>query len=252
MGLFTAATLKANQPELKAHQPEQPRVLSKSANLACGISIAPELENSLDVLWSRLRSRPSAATGATAQAFLVTHWEPDEGASTLATALAYRAAQIDPTRTFCLADFDLFNSGLSFLTDLEAEPGVSNVLLGQVALEEVLATTPLPNLCVLPAGYPTIGRHVTQVVDRCQELCELLVARFNYVMLDTPCLRQHPNFAFWASGLAQAVLVVRAGQARQPTVAKAIQTLQLMRLEVAGVVLNAREYHVPKWLYSRT
>jgi Mrp family chromosome partitioning ATPase len=93
---------------------------------------------------------------------------------------------------------------------------------------------------------------VSQLFGKCRELLEVLAARFQYVILDMPSLRSHPNFAAWVSGLAQAVLVVRAGQARRPAIAKALGTLDIMRLDVAGLILNAREYHVPRWLYART
>lgn len=253
MGLFTEASLKAqplesDAPEsvVSAEGPMEPTAIARD------LAIAGDLESGLDVLWARLRNRRLNAAGTGGQSFVISHWEPQEGATTLATALAHRAAQVDPACTFCLLDFDLFGAGLSFLTELEAETGISNVLLGQAALEDSFASTALPNLTIIPAGYPTVGRHLAQLTGRCQELCEILAERFNYVLLDMPCLRKHPNFAFWASGLAQAVLVVRAGQARRPVVAKAICALELMRLDVAGVVLNAREYYVPRWLYTRT
>jgi Mrp family chromosome partitioning ATPase len=253
MGLFSDASLKAHQAQ--GEDEETLEIASSESALSpqasCEARIAPELENSLDLIWGRLRNR-SELKGAQGQSLCLAHWEPHEGATTLALALAFRAAQVDPTCTFCLADFDLVQAGLSFLAGLEAEPGVSNILLEQSVVSESLCGTSLPNLTILPAGYPSVGRQVSQLYDRCRELCQVLSERFHYVMLDIPSLRVHPNFAAWASGLAQAVLIVRAGQARRPAIAKAISTLQLMRLDVAGLVLNAREYYVPKWLYTRT
>ena len=259
MGLFTAATMKASQPELDEHEfepePEpEPELDPPPVATACDLAVSSELESAVDVLWSQLRRRSVGDEETAGQAFLLAHWEPREGATTLVTALAHRAAELDPACSFCLADFDFSNNtgGLSYLTNLEAERGVSNILMGQASLEEALADTRLPNLCVLPAGYPNVGRRITQLADRCQELCQALTRQFDYLLLDMPSLRDQPNFAFWASGLAKAVLVVRAGQARRPAVAKAVRILELMRLEVTGVVLNDREFYVPKWLYSRT
>jgi Mrp family chromosome partitioning ATPase len=252
MGLFSEAQTKAHQA---APDDETLEIISDAKSPSPSrrdAQIAPELENGLDLIWGRLRGRSELGEGARGQALCLSHWEPREGATTLALALAFRAAQVDPTSTFCLADFDLVQSGLSFLAGLEAEPGVSNILLEQSILSESLCGTTLPNLSILPAGYPAVGRQVSQLYDRCRELCEVLTSRFHYVMLDMPSLRLHPNVASWASGLAQSVLIVRAGQARRPAIAKAIGTLQLMRLDVVGLILNAREYHVPKWLYTRT
>ncbi len=252
MGLFAQVNSRMDEAECDVSEPPSLAIVpDECAAVARDIAIAQDLENSLDEIWAALRSRQLHDTEAKGQLFALAHWEPHEGATTLAATLAYRAAQADPASTFCLVDFDLFNSALSFLTELDAELGVSNVLLGQATFEESLAATCLENLTIIPAGYPSVGRHVAQLHDRCQELCEILAEQFDYVLLDIPCLRRHPNFAFWASGLSQAVLVARSGQARRPTIAKAIATLKLMRLDVAGIILNAREYHGPAWLHSR-
>ena len=253
MGLFTAVTLRASQPSTQ----EQPRVAPQSLRVlpavtARGLTVASELESPLDTLWMKLRRAGVGSTGRSHQAFVVAHWEPQEGATTLALALALRAAELDPSCTFCVADFDFANPGLSSLTGLDVMAGLSNVLAGHAALDQVLGGTRLPNLYVAPAGNGAIDRQPTHWYDRCRDLCGQLIKRFNYVFLDMPALRDHRDFALWAGGLAQALLVVRAGQARRPVVAKTIQTLELIRLELAAVALNGREYYLPRWLYART
>jgi Mrp family chromosome partitioning ATPase len=253
MGLFSDAQFKAQQvPSGDACLDEANDQFEPAPPFQADVKIAGELGNSLDLVWSRVRTWRQFVPGTQGQAIALAHWEPREGATTLAMALAFRAAQIDATCSFCLADFDLFHSGLSFATGLEAEAGVSNILLDQSTIDASLCPTALPNLFILPAGYPAVGRQVSRLYDQCRELCESLAARFHYVLLDMPSLRVHPNFAAWASGLAPALLVIRAGQARRPAVAKAIGTLGMMRLDIAGLILNAREYHVPRWLYTRT
>ncbi len=253
MGLFSAAISKASHPVVGAREPA-PALTAPHVDVATASDLfnSDDIESALDVLWAQLLQSENGSHGPAGRAIVLAHWDTQEGATTLAAALAHRAAELNPASSFCLADFDFSNSGLSFLTGLEAEIGISNVLIGQASLEESLAGTRLPNLFVLPAGYPSIGRQVTQLHERCHELCDLLTARFSYVFMDIPSLRKHPNFAFWAGDFARAVLVVRAGEARRPAVAKALQILGLMRLNVAAVALNAREFYVPNWLYART
>ena len=253
MGLFTAASLKshqANRTTLEAVA--APAFQPPPVRATCDWTVDAEIENAVDRLWSRLRRGERGSGGLTQQVWAVAHWEPGEGATTIAAALALRAAQVDPVATFCLADCDFFSPRLSALTGLEAEPGLSNVVTGTASLDNALAGTRMPNLFVLPAGNPPLGRRAAEMYERCRDLWEQLALRFNYVLLDLPVLRDYPTFASWTSGLAEALLVVRAGQARQQAVAQAMRTFKIMRLEVAGLVLNAREYYVPKWLYART
>jgi Mrp family chromosome partitioning ATPase len=259
MGLFSAATMKSQSPDPAGASSVGVFPAAGSARfqplppvVGGELALSAELEAALDLLWSRLRQHYSVGRPDGHRAFVTAHWAPDEGATTIAAGLAYRAAQLDPTATFCVADFDFFNPALSYLWGLESEVGISNVLVGQAQVDDALAPTRLSNLCVAPAGYPNVGRRVAELHDRCRELCAMLLDRFHYVFLDIPCLREHLNYALWAGGLAESVLVVRAGQARQEAVGKALRTLRLMQLPPAAVVLNGREYHVPNWLYART
>src|SRR5262245_39710364 len=129
MGLFSDANLKATeaQSDDEITLESAGEIFADAADVECDVKIAPELENSLDLIWGRVRTQRQFVPGTQGQALALTHWEPREGATTLALALAFRAAQIDATCSFCLADFDLFHAGLSFMTSLEAEPGISNI-----------------------------------------------------------------------------------------------------------------------------
>ena len=250
MGLFSAVIQKSQQPKgrpgLDALLPPRQTVS------ACELTVADELDRAAGTLWTRLRRPGATPVPLARQVFAFAHWEPQEGATTVAVALALHAARSLPACTFCLVDCDFFTAGLSKLVELDAAPGLSNVLAGDMPLAGALASTQLSNLWLAPVGHPNVGGRVAEFEDRCRAVCEQLTARFNYLVLDLPPLRDHPPFASWATGLAEAVLVVRAGQARQPAVGQAVRTLQLMRLKLSAVALNAREYYVPSWLYERT
>src|SRR5438128_1080348 len=171
MGLFTSAILKAHQAASEGHSASAAvHVAGRPAAVSAEWILAPEFETAIDALWTRLRRPGTGPSVLSHQAFALAHWEPDEGATTLAAALAFHAAELHPTCTFCLADFDFFNPGLSSLTGLETEAGLSNVLCQETALEGVLVATCLPNLWIVPAGYPSAGRRAAQLEDRCRSV----------------------------------------------------------------------------------
>src|SRR5262245_29699526 len=106
MGLFSDASEKAHQSQFE----DEPLTstggeFGAMPSSQCDVKIAAELENSLDLVWGRVRANRQFLPGMQGHALAVTHWEPREGATTLALALAFRAAQIDATCSFCLADF---------------------------------------------------------------------------------------------------------------------------------------------------
>jgi Mrp family chromosome partitioning ATPase len=204
-------------------------------------AVAPELEAGIDDLWARITATHAAADENVGRILLVAHWTPGEGGTTVAAALACRAAELDPERSFCLVDFDFFNPGLTSLTGLETESGVCNVLAGRDGLESALAPSGTDNLLVMPVGYPNLGRRVHTLADRCRHLVGLLQERFHYVVIDLPQLAAWSRASLWAGGLGQAVLVVRAGQADRATVSNSLRLLRRLRLDVAGIVLNGQD-----------
>ncbi len=254
MGLFATAASKS-KPFLAARANErcgaEARAQTETADrsdFACW-SVAAELESAADLLWARVREQ-AARCGR--RCLLVAHWGPGEGASTVAAALAARAAELNGMARICLADFDFFGAGLSKLIGLNSRPGLADVVADSVPPDAALVPTRWHNLHVLPAGQPPLGQKAACHFQRCRQLVEQLSLDFDWLLLDGPALRDHQNCSLWAGELAVSLLVVRAGEARKQAVAKAARILRLMDLPPVALALNRRRYYIPQWLYKRT
>jgi len=113
---------------------------------------------------------------------LVTSTEPKDGKTFIAVNLAsiYRIAQ----RKVIILDFDLRRPMLTKSLDLENKPGISNYLISQVELKDVIYNHPELNIDVIPAG--AIPPNPSELIrsDRTKELLDILYDMYDYVILD--------------------------------------------------------------------
>jgi len=254
MGLFAKAVSKS-KPRPSVAVAERPSEAAEPGSAApadrppLSWSLAPELEAAADLLWAHVREQ-AARRGR--RCVLVAHWAPGEGGSTVAAAMAARAAELNGTARVCLADFDFFQAGLSKLLGLDSAPGLADLVADSIPLELALAPTCWENLDVLPAGQPPLAEAAARHFQLCRQIVEQLSLEFDWLLLDGPPLREHQNCSLWAGELAVSLLVVRAGEARKQAVAKAARILRLMDLPPVALALNRRRYYIPRWLYKRT
>jgi capsular exopolysaccharide family len=113
---------------------------------------------------------------------LVTSTEPKDGKTFIAINLAsiYRIAQ----RKVIILDFDLRRPMLTKSLDLEDRPGISNYLISQVELKDVIYNHPELNIDVIPAGAIPPNPNELIRSDRTRELLDILYSMYDYVILD--------------------------------------------------------------------
>ena len=74
---------------------------------------------------------------------------------------------------------------------------------------------------------------------------------FDYVLIDCPALSVSDDAAILASSVDGVVVVVEADKTNQEQISRTRQTLEMANGKLLGLVLNKRQYPVPKWLYKR-
>jgi capsular exopolysaccharide synthesis family protein len=165
-----------------------------------------------------------------------------EGKTSLAHALAIMMAQ-DHTGDVLLLECDLFRPSLAADRAADAGPGLSDILAGELTLEDVLRPTELPNLKLLPAGTQHNNPSRLLRSAAMTELLEQARAQFAFTVLDLPAILRSSDTAVlgrFADGL---LLVVRAGHTDRRAVQQALQLLAGVNLH--GVVLNRWRSTVP-------
>ena len=172
------------------------------------------------------------------RAFVITSSGVGEGKTLTALNLAWLLAQTEGVRALII-DSDLRQPCATDYLGIDAPIGLSEVLSGQVSLQQAVVRLQPSGLHLLPGGRarddvaemlsgPTFARVITEARRM-----------FDYIIIDAPPLGIFTDANVLISRADAALLVVRAGKTRYSQIDKLLE--QLPRERVLGVILNRAE-----------
>ena len=171
------------------------------------------------------------------RSLLVVPATPQSGATTFVTNLSEACARAD-IKTL-LIDANLRRPRIHGLFNLEANPGLVDVLAGVSSIEEAVCTTDNPNLDVLTVGSAEHRMFERIVTDPMGELLTRLEARYDMVIIDTAPAIVAGDAVALANRCGATVLVARAMTEKRGTIARLKNDLSDTRAEFLGVMINA-------------
>ena len=166
---------------------------------------------------------------------LVTSASPSEGKSTIAIHLAVAHAQHHRT---LLIDGDLRRPSIHKRFGIANTTGLSDVLSEGGEWQSAL-TSPegIANLDVLPAG--AVSRRAADLIGHgLERILEEASRAYDLVILDAPPLLGFPEPLQMAAAVDGVIIVARAGKTSRRGVSGVINTLNRVRANVVGLVLN--------------
>jgi capsular exopolysaccharide synthesis family protein len=174
--------------------------------------------------------------GSPVHVLVVTSSVADEGKSSTAVNLAVAIA--DSGRSVVLIEADLRRPRVAEYLGLESSVGLTNVLVGQAQVEDVLQPWGRGALTVLPCG--TIAPNPSELLGspEMSRLLERLRERFDVVVLDTPPLLPVTDAAVAAAQADGALLVVRHGKTSRNQITQSLESLEAVGARTLGTVLN--------------
>jgi len=182
------------------------------------------------------------------RSIVMTSAEPGEGKTTLAVHLAM--ANAASGKKTLLVDGDLRRPSVHARFGLTHNTGLGNVLTGEMAWQDVVIPIEgRPNLSILPAG-PGSHRAADLIGPRMSDLLDEFAKEFALVVLDSPPLLGFAECLQMASAADGVVIISRAGETKRRTVAAVVSTLQRIRANIIGVVLNRVTKHTSSEGYS--
>ncbi|MDX1952946.1 MAG: polysaccharide biosynthesis tyrosine autokinase [Verrucomicrobiota bacterium] len=159
-----------------------------------------------------------------------------EGKSTtifnLATIFAQNGA------TVLLVDSDLRRPSLHKILNVTNSIGLTNFLLKQNTLEEVVQVSPIPGLSFLPSGkLPSSSLGILNS-NQMKEFIRQAKERFDFVFFDSPPIMGVSDASVLASEVDMALLVIQYRKYPQVMTIRAKQMVEKVGGNLMGVVLN--------------
>ena len=167
---------------------------------------------------------------------VVTSSIANEGKSTTAINLAVSFS--DSGRRVLLIEADLRRPRVAEYLGLEGAVGLTNVLVGQAAIDDVLQPWGRGGLTVLPSG--TIPPNPSELMGSplMAELIIQLRKSFDMIIIDTPPVLPVTDAAVASRLVDGVVLVVRYGKTTRNQVSTALRSLTAVDARVLGTVLT--------------
>lgn len=172
------------------------------------------------------------------RAIVVTSAGIAEGKTLTALNLAWLLAQTEGIRALVI-DSDLRRPCATDYLGIDAQGGLSEVLGGQLNLEDAIVRLEPAGLHLLPGGRPRddvaellSGPSYGRILSEVRRM-------FDYIIIDAPPLGIFSDASVLMQRADGGILVVRAGKTRYSTVDKLLD--QMPKEKLIGVVLNRTE-----------
>ena len=210
-----------------------------------GMLIPDETEGSIAEEFRRIK-RPlinnafgvNSALVENGNLIMVTSAIPAEGKTFVSVSLAISIA-MELDKTVLLVDADVTKESATKLFKETKDPGLLDVIVqSEVRLEDVIVSTDIPKLSLLPAGQ--LRGRATELLasDSMRQIVQELASRYDdrVVVFDSPPLLVTSEAGVLASLMGQIVMVVEAEKTTQKRVAEAMALLD--QNKPIGMVLN--------------
>ena len=170
-------------------------------------------------------------------AVMVTSPSPTDGKTTVAVNLAIAAAQSG--QKVLLVDANFRRPALQRIFPNLREEGLSNLLVGQVKMEQAITHTEVPGLDVLSCGATPPNPAELLGSPHMRSFLATATKQYDRIIIDTPPVLLLSDAAALAGVVDGVILVLRAHRNNRGAAARARQVIDSVSGRLFGVVLNA-------------
>jgi polysaccharide biosynthesis transport protein len=170
---------------------------------------------------------------------VVSSANPREGKTTSVLYLGTTMAQSG--QRVLLIDTDMRRPRLHVSTGVTRQTGLSNLIVGDANYDEVIKTTEIPNLFVLPCGPLPPNPAELLMSQRFKAVLGELAKRFDKVILDSPPLQVVTDAVILSKQADGVILVVHAGKTLRDDLKRSARQLRGVQAKIFGVIVNAIE-----------
>jgi capsular exopolysaccharide synthesis family protein len=163
----------------------------------------------------------------------------EEGKSTLASRLGVVSATL--AKKTLIIDADLRRPRQHRLFNLLPQPGLTNVIKGEISLAEAVQQTDIDNLSVLTCGEPQL--HPSQFFEskRMQAMLTEASKHFDLVLIDTPPVTSCVDAITLSRDSDGLLLVARPNFTQKDILVRAVSELTSNRINILGIAINGTD-----------
>lgn len=190
-----------------------------------------------------------ASTDKSMKSLVLTSPGPKEGKTTTAVSIAIAMAQSGGR--VLIVDTDLRRPRLHKIFGVPGVEGITSILLGSAKIEEVIKSTEVPDLFILPCGpVPPNPAEICQG-ERFKTLLDELTKRFDKVILDSPPVMLVTDAVILSRIVDGTLVVARTSKTSRMSLRETVRHLNDVGGHLLGTVLNDMDLEKGGYGYYR-
>lgn len=178
---------------------------------------------------------------------LVTSSGPSEGKSMTTANLAVVYAQ--QGKKVLLIDTDLRKPTIHYTFRLDNLKGLSNILVGENSLEQVITSSEIDNLDTVSCGPIPPNPSELLASRKMEKMIEDASKLYDVILFDTPPVLAVTDAQIMANICDGSLLVVRSKKTEIEAAKKSVEILQSAKAKLLGTILNDREKKAANYYY---
>lgn len=175
----------------------------------------------------------------------------NEGSTTV-SFLSGRTMAASNLGDFLLIDCNIYHPHLHTLAQTELSPGLIDLFLGTHQVSEVIKSTAVDHLYMLPLGKSIqVNQAQILISQNIGALLEELRNSYDCILIDSPPINLSSLTEIIGSYIDGTILVIKANYTRREVIQAAIKILDQAGVPISGLILNERQYVIPDFVYRR-
>jgi capsular exopolysaccharide synthesis family protein len=174
----------------------------------------------------------------TLKKLVITSTVPREGKSTIASNLACALAR-RPDERVLLIEGDVRLPVVLKLFGLEQQPGLCELIRGEVSLASSVFHLPDAGFWVMPAGKSTVNPLELLQSQKLSMIMDELSANFDWIVIDSPPVLPLADTSIWMRQSDGVLLVTRLGVTDKKQLQKGLEALEPQKL--LGALMNGAQ-----------
>lgn len=162
------------------------------------------------------------------------------------TTVAFNMASALKDSSILLVDGNLRDPALSQSFGSESKPGLSDIIEGKNGLTKTVISS--NGLFFLPAGVQTRNPSALYESKMFVKVLQEMKERYDFVIIDSSPL-SCAETSVLASKVDGVVLVLEAEKTSWETAQSAHKKLKSSNVDLMGVILNRKKYHIPESIF---
>jgi len=171
-----------------------------------------------------------------------------EGRTTTAIVLATLTAALDSSRRILLIDGDVQQGRIAKSLGVQG-PGLKEYFQGQAEVSDIIQTTPISNLAVIPQSQAQ-DAPIRLHPKRFAALMEQIKGDYDLIVVDSPAGSANKDLIAMASIIKSTIMTIKYAGPTREQVTSVMEDLERVNANLLGCVINQRDFSVPRLFYG--